>query len=160
MPVIAAVDGHVRAGGLGLVGACDIVVAGHAEHVRADRGPHRRGAVDHFADPAAEDDHALRRPVLPHRARSSAPQEAADDRSDHHRRRRRRATVAALTAAMGKGSPQGLAASKALTTAADPCGLRRPRRRAHRAVRPVFVSEEAREGMLAFLQKRPPRWVG
>ena len=30
MPVIAAVDGHVRAGGLGLVGACDIVVAGRA----------------------------------------------------------------------------------------------------------------------------------
>ena len=28
MPVIAAVDGHVRAGGMGLVGACDIVVAG------------------------------------------------------------------------------------------------------------------------------------
>jgi enoyl-CoA hydratase len=30
MPVIAAVDGHVRAGGLGLVGACDIAVAGPA----------------------------------------------------------------------------------------------------------------------------------
>ena len=28
MPVIVAVDGHVRAGGIGLVGACDIVVAG------------------------------------------------------------------------------------------------------------------------------------
>ena len=28
MPVIGAIDGHVRAGGLGLVGACDIVVAG------------------------------------------------------------------------------------------------------------------------------------
>ena len=27
-PVIGAIDGHVRAGGLGLVGACDIVVAG------------------------------------------------------------------------------------------------------------------------------------
>ena len=28
LPVIGAIDGHVRAGGLGLVGACDIVVAG------------------------------------------------------------------------------------------------------------------------------------
>ena len=30
LPVIAAIDGHVRAGGLGLVGACDIAVAGNA----------------------------------------------------------------------------------------------------------------------------------
>ena len=30
IPVIAAVDGHVRAGGLGLLGACDLVVAGPA----------------------------------------------------------------------------------------------------------------------------------
>ena len=30
IPVIAAIDGHVRAGGLGLVGACDIVVAGQS----------------------------------------------------------------------------------------------------------------------------------
>ena len=27
-PVIARVDGHVRAGGIGLVGACDIALAG------------------------------------------------------------------------------------------------------------------------------------
>src|ERR1044072_7982256 len=27
IPVIGAIDGHVRAGGLGLVGACDLVVA-------------------------------------------------------------------------------------------------------------------------------------
>jgi enoyl-CoA hydratase len=30
MPVIAAVNGHVRAGGMGIIGACDIVVAGPA----------------------------------------------------------------------------------------------------------------------------------
>ncbi|MBW8709536.1 MAG: enoyl-CoA hydratase, partial [Mycobacterium sp.] len=24
----------------------------------------------------------------------------------------------------------------------------------------LFVSEEAREGMMAFLQKRPPNWAG
>jgi enoyl-CoA hydratase len=28
VPVIGAIDGHVRAGGMGLVGACDIVIAG------------------------------------------------------------------------------------------------------------------------------------
>ncbi len=30
VPVIGAIDGHVRAGGLGLVGACDIAVAGQS----------------------------------------------------------------------------------------------------------------------------------
>src|SRR5690349_2786060 len=30
LPVVAAIDGHVRAGGFGLVGACDIAVAGPA----------------------------------------------------------------------------------------------------------------------------------
>ena len=30
IPVIAAIDGHVRAGGMGLIGACDLVVAGTA----------------------------------------------------------------------------------------------------------------------------------
>ena len=29
-PVIARIDGHVRAGGIGIVGACDIVLAGPA----------------------------------------------------------------------------------------------------------------------------------
>ena len=36
-PVIARVDGHVRAGGLGLVGACDIAVAGPARRSRSPR---------------------------------------------------------------------------------------------------------------------------
>ena len=63
-PVIGAIDGHVRAGGLGLVGACDIVVAGTQQHLRADRGADRGGAVDHLADAAAEDVRALRGPLL------------------------------------------------------------------------------------------------
>ncbi|MGA3155931.1 MAG: enoyl-CoA hydratase-related protein [Streptosporangiaceae bacterium] len=29
-PVVASIDGHVRAGGMGLVGACDIAIAGPA----------------------------------------------------------------------------------------------------------------------------------
>ena len=32
MPVIGAINGHVRAGGLGLIGACDIVAAGPASN--------------------------------------------------------------------------------------------------------------------------------
>ena len=69
-------------------------------------------------------------------------------------------TVAGLTAEICKGSPQGLATSKALTTATV---LRSFDERAAELTRlsaELFGSDEAREGMLAFLQKRPPSWMG
>ena len=65
-----------------------------------------------------------------------------------------RATVGALTAAIAKGSPQGLAASKALTTARDSRGVRPHADALTEQSARLFVSDEAREGMLAFLQKR------
>ena len=36
-PVVGSIDGHVRAGGLGLVGACDIVLAGRRRRSRSRR---------------------------------------------------------------------------------------------------------------------------
>jgi len=69
------------------------------------------------------------------------------------------ASVAALTAAIGKASPQGLAASKALTTAPILAEFDRQAEELTKQSARLFVSDEAREGMLAFLQKRPPRWV-
>ena len=67
--------------------------------------------------------------------------------------------VDAVTAALAKASPQGLAASKALTTAAVLAGFDRDAARLAEESARLFVSEEAREGMLAFLEKRPPRWA-
>jgi enoyl-CoA hydratase len=69
------------------------------------------------------------------------------------------ATVASLVADIGRGSPQGLAASKALTTAAVLDGFDRDAERLGAESARLFVSDEAREGMLAFLQKRPPSWA-
>ena len=69
------------------------------------------------------------------------------------------ATVSALTAAIGKASPQGLAASKALTTAPLLADFGRHADELTKQSAELFISEEAREGMMAFLQKRPPRWV-
>ena len=68
------------------------------------------------------------------------------------------ATVAELTAAIGQGSPQGLAASKALTTAAVLDDFDRRAEKLTQQTATLFVSEQAREGMLAFLQKRAPDW--
>lgn len=69
------------------------------------------------------------------------------------------ATIDGLVADLGKGSPQGLAASKALTTASVLAGFDRDAERLTVESARLFVTDEAREGMLAFLQKRPPRWA-
>ena len=64
------------------------------------------------------------------------------------------AAVAGLTAEIAKGSPQGLAASKALTTAPILEAFDQQAEALTRQSAELFVSDEAREGMLAFLQKR------
>ena len=69
------------------------------------------------------------------------------------------AALGALLDGLRRGSPQGLAASKALTTASVLAGFDRDAERLSAESARLFVSAEAREGMLAFLQKRPPRWA-
>ena len=69
------------------------------------------------------------------------------------------AAVASLVADVGRASPQGLAASKALTTETILAGFDRDAERLSADSARLFVSDEARESMLAFLQKRPPRWT-
>lgn len=152
-PVIGAIDGHVRAGGLGLVGACDIVVAGRNStfaltEARIGVAPSiisltllprmsARAAGRYFvtgekfgADEAAE---------------MGLVTIAADDVD---------VAVAALTAEIAKGSPQGLAASKRLTTAPVLRAFDEQADTLTRQSAELFASEEAREAMLAFLEKR------
>jgi enoyl-CoA hydratase len=157
-PVIGAIDGHVRAGGLGLVGACDIVVAGRNStfaltEARIGVAPSiisltllpkmsARAAGRYFltgekfgADEAAD---------------IGLITVAADDVE---------AEVSALAAEIGKASPQGLAASKALTTAPLLAAFDHYADELTEQSARLFVSDEAREGMMAFLQKRPPNWA-
>jgi enoyl-CoA hydratase len=158
LPVIAAIDGHVRAGGLGLVGACDIVVAGPRStfaltEARIGVAPAiisltllpkltARAAGRYYVTGEKFD--------APRAAEIGLVTEAVDDVS---------AAVASLVTELSKGSPQGLAASKALTTASILAGFDRDQERLAAQSARLFVSAEAREGMLAFLQKRPPSWV-
>ncbi|ORA38283.1 enoyl-CoA hydratase family protein [Mycobacterium aquaticum] len=158
MPVIGAIDGHVRAGGLGLVGACDLVVAGQNSTFALTEA--RIGVAPSIISltllPKMTPRSAGRYFVTGEKFGAAEAAAiglitlAADDVEG---------TVAGLTAEISKGSPQGLAASKALTTATI---LRSFDERAEELTRmsaELFVSDEAREGMMAFLQKRPPSWV-
>lgn len=158
LPVIGAVDGHVRAGGMGLVGACDIVIAGPRStfaltEVRIGVAP----AIISLTllpklDPRAAARYYLTGETFDagRAAQIGLITAAADDV---------RTTVDAIAAELGKASPQGLAASKALTTAAVLAGFDRDADRLAQESARLFVSDEAREGMLAFLEKRPPRWA-
>jgi len=158
IPVIAAVDGHVRAGGLGLVGACDIAVAGHASTFALTEA--RIGVAPSIISltllPKMTARAAGRYFLTGEKFGAAEAAEmglitiAADDVA---------ATVASLAADIGKGSPQGLAASKALTTAAILDAFDRDADELTEQSARLFVSEEAREGMMAFLQKRTPNWA-
>ena len=158
MPVIAAIDGHVRAGGMGLIGACDMVVAGPRSsfaltEVRIGVAPaiisltllpklSPRAAARYYL--TGETFNAARAADI------GLVTMTADDVDS---------AVNAITADLAKGSPQGLAASKALTTAEVLAGFDRDAERLAELSARLFVSEEAREGMLSFLEKRPARWV-
>jgi enoyl-CoA hydratase len=158
LPVIAAIDGHVRAGGLGLVGACDIAVAGPRStfaltEARIGVAP----AIISLTLLPKMSARAAARYYLTGETFDAAEAAAiglitmaADDVE---------ASVASLLADVRRGSPQGLAASKALTTAVVLEGFDRDADRLAVDSARLFVSDEAREGMLAFLQKRPPRWA-
>jgi enoyl-CoA hydratase/carnithine racemase len=158
LPVIAAIDGHVRAGGFGLVGACDIAIAGPRStfaltEARIGVAPaiisltllpkmSARAAARYYLTGETFD--------AAEAAEIGLVTTAADDVD---------AAVAKAVADVSRGSPQGLAASKALTTAAVLDGFDRDAERLTEESARLFVSDEAREGMLAFLQKRPPSWA-
>jgi enoyl-CoA hydratase len=158
LPVVGAIDGHVRAGGFGLVGACDIVVAGgNSTFALTEARIGVAPAIISLTLLPKMTPRSVGRYFLTGEKFGADEAEriglvtiATDDVE---------ATVGKITAELGRGSPQGLRASKALTTAdildgfdrrADELGAQSAR---------LFASDEAREGMLAFLQKRAPSWA-
>jgi enoyl-CoA hydratase len=158
LPVIAAIDGHVRAGGLGLVGACDIAVAGSSSTFALTEA--RIGVAPSI----------ISLTLLPKMTARAAGRyfvtgekfgatEAADMGLITVATNDVATTVAELTSAIGQGSPQGLAASKALTTAAIVDDFERRAEKLTQESAALFVSAEAREGMSAFLEKRSPSWI-
>jgi enoyl-CoA hydratase len=157
-PVIASIDGNVRAGGIGIVGACDIVVGGPKTtfaltEVRLGLAP----AMITLTLRGRLTERALSRYYLTGETFDPAAAEAAglitvatDDVT---------AELDAICAALRKGSPQGLAESKRLATAATLAAFDTEATTLQALSQRLFESDEAREGILSFLEKRPPAWV-
>ncbi|MFJ1545075.1 enoyl-CoA hydratase family protein [Streptomyces sp. NPDC088246] len=160
-PVVARVTGHVRAGGLGLLGACDISAAGPGASFALTES--RLGLA-----PAV-----ISLPLLPRiDPRAAARYYLTGERFDATEAAR----ISLITIAVGsaedidkalvpvldglrKASPQGLAASKELVTATVRKSFDQYAEDLIARSAALFASAEAREGMTAFLERRDPVWV-
>ena len=69
------------------------------------------------------------------------------------------AEVTVVSDALRACSPQGLAETKPLTTRTTLAAFTERADEVQEQSARLFGSDEAREGMLAFLQKRPARWA-
>lgn len=157
VPVIARVHGAVRAGGLGILGACDIVAAAAGatfafSEVRIGLAP----AIISLTTMPRMGSRAISRYFLTGEAFDAAAAEAcglitcsAEDVDD---------ALAPVLAGIRLGSPQGLAESKKLTAATMLAGLDAGAEAMTELSAGMFASDEAKEGMAAFLQRRKPSW--
>ncbi len=158
-PVVARINGHARAGGIGIIGACDLAVAvDHAtfafSEVRIGVAPAIISVVavpkigitkamelfltgETFDAPAAVTMGLL----------NAAPPAAELD-----------AVVNRYVSALLKGGPNALAACKRLVRDVPGQPVSEMLRVMASRSADLFASDEAREGMMAFAEKRPPRW--
>jgi methylglutaconyl-CoA hydratase len=156
-PVLAVVRGPARAGGVGLLAACDVVVAGASatfgfSEVRLGIVP---AVISAVVLPRMLT-HIAHRLMLTGEVFDAAAAAAAglvdlavpDEEVD--------ATVAAQVTALAAGAPAALAETKRLLRARTPSlefgELLELSAR-------FFASEEGQEGIAAFREKRPARWV-
>ena len=157
-PVVARVAGNVRAGGIGLVGACDIAIAGPQAsfaftEVRLGLAP----AIISLTTLGRMTERAASRYYLTGETFGAAVAEriglitSAPEDLD--------AEVAAVTDALRACSPQGLAHTKPLTNRRALAAFDAQQDEMQRLSASLFASDEAREGMTAFLQRRPPAWA-
>jgi enoyl-CoA hydratase len=157
-PVVASIDGHVRAGGMGLVGACDIALAGPAStfafsEVRLGLAP----AIISLTTLPRLSPRAAGRYYLtgetfdaPAAASMGLITEAVADID---------AGTLAVLDTLRKASPQGLAETKPLLTAGLLARFEADGEALVAQSARLFGSAEAAEGMAAFLAKRPPAWA-
>ncbi|MFJ9867353.1 enoyl-CoA hydratase family protein [Streptomyces sp. NPDC101165] len=157
-PVLARITGHVRAGGLGLLAACDITAASTAAtfaftEVRIGVAP----AVISLPVIPRTDPRALARYYLT--GERFAPAEAvrlglltttADDVDE---------ALAPVLDGLRRSDPQALAETKQLLTARVLETFDRDAAQLTALSARLFSTAHAREGMTAFLERRDAAWV-
>lgn len=160
-PVLARLNGTARAGGLGLVAACDIAIAPDTAtfaftEVRLGVAPalisvtclrrmEPRAAAEYFLTGEVFDARRAEQIGLLNHAVPPAELDA---------------TVARYTGMLLRGAPEALAVAKRLPRTVPDMPVDEGLVRMGELSASLFASEEAREGIAAFWEKRDPRWVG
>jgi methylglutaconyl-CoA hydratase len=157
-PTIAALNGDALAGGAGLMAACDFAVA--SEQARIGYPEVLRGmvpAVVMFDLTRLIGDRRVRQLLLSGGVISAAT--AFDWGLVNHVTTAEKCLGEAIRIARGLSSsaPLAVAAIKRLLDETD--GRPKSLRGAAAVSAAIRVSDEAQEGILSFLEKRPPRWV-
>lgn len=161
VPVLAHLRGNARAGGLGLIGACDLAVAPAAttfafSEVRLGLAPaiislttlprlDPRAASRYFLTGEEFDGVEAQRIGL--LTLSGEGIEGTDAAAEH------------LLSGLRLASRQGLTETKRLLTTALAARVADEGPSVVRLSAELFASEEATEGMRAFTEHRPPRWA-
>lgn len=157
-PVVARVTGHVRAGGLGLLAACDITIGSTSAtfaftEVRIGVAP----AVISLPLLPRTDPRALARYYLTgerfdatEATRTGLLTAAGEDVDE---------TLAPILDGLRRSAPEALAETKRLLTARVLETFDRDAADLTALSARLFGSAQAREGMTAFLERRDPAWV-
>ncbi|GAA1740938.1 enoyl-CoA hydratase-related protein [Nonomuraea bangladeshensis] len=159
-PVVCRLNGTARAGGLGLVASCDFAVAPLTAsfaftEVRLGVVPAMisvpvlrrldpRAAAEYFLTGEVFDAARAAEIGLVSRA---VPEEELD------------AAVTHYTELLVKGGPEALAITKRLVREVPALPFEEGLRRMTELSAERFTSEEGQEGIAAFWEKRPPKWV-
>lgn len=159
-PVVAVVSGHVRAGGVGLVGACDVALASDDSTfafseallgltpaiislTTSSRLSERDAAWKYMTGTTFSGVEAARSGLVT----ESIHRDQVPDR------------LREVVARFGAVAPQGLRETKALLNRPLLERIDRDGEALVALSARLFASDEANEGMTAFREKRPPRWM-
>lgn len=159
-PVVGRINGHARAGGVGLMGACDIAVAVETatfafSEVRIGVAPAiiavvtlpKMGLTNGLELMLTGDTFDARRAVEVGLLNAVAAADALDE------------AVGRYTESLLKGGPNALAETKRLVREVPGLPIEDGFERMARLSAALFASAEAREGMTAFAEKRSPAWT-
>jgi enoyl-CoA hydratase len=161
-PLVAAVEGWALAGGFELVLACDLVVAGRTARFGV---PEVQRSLVAAAGAALLLPERIPRAVALELLLTGQPVDAERSAAVGLVNRvvdegAALAEAVALAEVIAANGPLAVAASKQIALAAPGWPAEERWARQEALVRPVFESDDAREGAVAFGERRPPQWRG